>query len=129
MYNVASMGAEPHGRLTLDPNGTTLYGMTRKSGHHGFGVVFSVDITGNDYTVLHDFAGGPDDGATTDHGYVVQMDNVLYGMTTNGGSSNDGVIFSIGTDGTNFQLLHTFPATSHDGKHPYGSLLLVGNQL
>ena len=27
------MGGEPHGRLTLDPNGTTLYGMTRKGGH------------------------------------------------------------------------------------------------
>ena len=25
-------GHEPHGRLTLDPNGTTLYGMTRKGG-------------------------------------------------------------------------------------------------
>ena len=34
-------GHEPHGRLTLDPNGTTLYGMTRKGGSSGFGVVFS----------------------------------------------------------------------------------------
>jgi uncharacterized repeat protein (TIGR03803 family) len=125
----ASMGAEPHGRPTLDPNGHTLYGMTRKGGHHGYGVVFSFDTSTNTYMVLHDFAGGASDGATTDHGYVVQVGNVLYGMTTNGGASKDGVIFSIGTDGSNFQLLHTFPATLTTVKHPYGSLLLVGNQL
>ena len=42
----ASLGKEPHGRLTLDPNGTTLYGMTRKGGEHDFGVVFSMDTNG-----------------------------------------------------------------------------------
>ena len=42
----SSTGKEPHGRLTLDPNGTTLYGMTRKGGEHDFGVVFKVDTSG-----------------------------------------------------------------------------------
>lgn len=128
-FDCTSSGAEPHGRLTLDPNGTTLYGMTRKGGGQGFGVVFSIDTNGNSYTVLHDFTGGDLDGATSDHGYVVQVGNVLYGMTTMGGPQNDGVIFSLTTDGETFQLLHTFDATHHDGKNPYGSLLLVGDQL
>jgi uncharacterized repeat protein (TIGR03803 family) len=122
-------GHEPHGRLTLDPNGTTLYGMTRKGGSSGYGVVFSVDTSGSNYQVLHDFASGPSDGATTDHGYVVQSDNWLYGMTTNGGPSNNGVIFKLTTDGQTFVPLHLFGATRHDGKNPYGSLLLVGSQL
>ena len=39
-FACASLGKEPHGRLTLDPNETTLYGMTRKGGEHDFGVVF-----------------------------------------------------------------------------------------
>ena len=52
-----SLGAEPPGRLTLDPDGRTLYGMTRKGGGHGFGVVFSIDTGGGNYIVLHDFAG------------------------------------------------------------------------
>ncbi len=124
-----STGNEPHGRLTLDPNGTTLYGMTRKGGSHGLGVVFSIDTSGNNYQVLHDFAGGNSDGATSDHGYVVQAGNWLYGMTTNGGPSNSGVIFALTTGGQTFTLLHTFGATSHDGKNPYGSLLSFGNQL
>jgi uncharacterized repeat protein (TIGR03803 family) len=125
----SSTGKEPHGRLTLDPNGTTLYGMTRKGGAHDFGVVFSVDITGNNYLVLHDFTGGDSDGATTDHGYVVQSGDHLYGMTTNGGHHDDGVIFRIKTDGSGFELLHKFGETHHDGKNPYGSLLLVDELL
>jgi len=122
-------GHEPHGRLTLDPNGTTLYGMTRKGGSSGYGVVFSFDISTSNYQVLHDFLGGPTDGASTDHGYVVQSANCLYGMTTNGGPSNNGVIFKLTTNGQTFVPLHLFGATGHDGKQPYGSLLLVGNQL
>jgi uncharacterized repeat protein (TIGR03803 family) len=124
-----STGHELHGRLTLDPNGATLYGMTRKGGSSGFGVVFSVDTSGSNYQVLHDFAGGNSDGATSDHGYVVQAGNWLYGMTTNGGPSSNGVIFKLTTDGQTFVLLHIFGATHHDGKNPYGSLLLVGSQL
>lgn len=125
----SATGYEPHGRLTLDPNGTTLYGMTRKGDSQKYGVVFSIDTTGNNYTVLHDFTDGPNDGATSDHGYVVQAGNVLYGMTTNGGLSSNGVIFSLTTGGGSFQVLHQFGSTHHDGKNPYGSLLLVGNQL
>jgi uncharacterized repeat protein (TIGR03803 family) len=125
----SSTGKEPHGRLTLDPNGTTLYGMTRKGGDHDFGVVFSIDTSGNNYTELHDFAGGDSDGATSDHGYVVQSGDKLYGMTTNGGHHDDGVLFRIKTDGSSFDLLHKFGETHHDGKNPYGSLLMVSNKL
>jgi len=128
-FMCTSLGKEPHGRLTLDPNGTALYGMTRKGGDHDFGVVFSIDTNGTNYTELHDFAGGGSDGATSDHGYVVQSGDKLYGMTTNGGHHNDGVIFSLKTDGGHFQLLHKFGETHHDGKNPYGSLLLVGDKL
>jgi uncharacterized repeat protein (TIGR03803 family) len=125
----SSTGKEPHGRLTLDPDGTTLYGMTRKGGEHDLGVVFSIDTNGDNYTELHDFAGGDSDGATSDHGYVVQSGHHLYGMTTNGGHHDDGVIFKLNIDDQSFQLLHKFGETHHDGKNPYGSLLLVGNQL
>jgi len=125
----SSTGKEPHGRLTLDPDGTTLYGMTRKGGEHDYGVVFKIDTSGNNYMGLHDFAGGDSDGATSDHGYVVQSGDHLYGTTTNGGHHDDGVVFRIKTDGSSFELLHKFGETHHDGKNPYGSLLLVGNQL
>jgi len=128
-FMCGSLGKEPHGRLTLDPNGTTLYGMTRKGGNHDFGVVFSIDTNGTNYTELHDFGGGGSDGATSDHGYVVQSGHHLYGMTINGGHHNDGVIFKLNIDDQSFQLLHKFGETHHDGKNPYGSLLLVNDKL
>src|SRR6266550_3371365 len=125
----SSTGKEPHGRLTLDPMGPPCMGMTRKGGEHDFGVVFKVDTSGNNYMSLHDFAGGDPDGATSDHAYVVQSGDHLYGMTINGGHHDDGVLFRIKTDGSSFDLLHKFGETHHDGKNPYGSLLLVGNKL
>ena len=137
----SSEGDEPHGRLTYD--GTHLYGMTKDGGtfptppnakatskKKTFGAIFRIDPDGKNYTVLHTFVGGADDGATTDHGYLVlDSNNVLYGMTTFGGSANGGVIFSIHTDGSAFTLLHTFAGGTTDGANPYGSLLINGTDL
>jgi len=137
----SSEGDDPHGRLTYD--GTHLYGMTKEGDtiptppyfiprhpKKAFGVIFSIDPDGTNYTVLHIFSGGADDGATTDHGYLVlDANNVLYGMTTFGGSANEGVLFSIHTDGTAFTLLHTFVGGVTDGANPYGSLMINGTDL
>jgi len=138
----SSEGDEPHGRLTFD--GTHLYGMTKASAalsltsplspsRHKlktFGVIFSIDPAGSNYDVLHYFLGGANNGATTDHGYLVlDANNVLYGMTTFGGSANEGVIFSIHTDGSAFTLLHSFVGGANDGANPYGSLLINGTDL
>ncbi len=140
----SSEGDDPHGRLTYD--GTHLYGMTKqgvitvRSGpnsavpHPGkrkiFGTIFQIDPDGSNYSVLHYFFGGAHDGATTDHGYLVlDANNILYGMTTFGGASNEGVVFSIHTDGSSFTLLHTFAGGTTDGANPYGSLLINGTDL
>jgi uncharacterized repeat protein (TIGR03803 family) len=122
-------GSQPHGRLTLSTNGNHLYGMTKKGGAAGLGVVFKIDITGKNYTILHAFAGGKNDGASTQHGYLVLDGSTLYGMTTVGGKKNKGVVFSIGTDGNNFTILHNFGSSANDGRSPYGSLMLLGTTL
>src|ERR1017187_5094717 len=41
-------------------------------------------------------------------GSLTLSNSTLYGMTWGGGSSSDGNIFSIGTNGTNFQNLFSF---------------------
>ena len=46
----------------------------------------------------------------------------LYGVADAGGSTDNGVIFSIKTDGTGFKLLHQFSGT--DGEQPCGPLVL-----
>jgi len=132
-------GADPHGQLILDPNGSTFYGMTRSGGKHDVGVVFSFDISKNKYNVLHNFSCpgnstpmciDANDGATSDHGTLVQSASTLFGLTTYGGKYGMGVIFSIHTNGRHFTILHSFGKTgTNDGQNPYGSLLLSGTTL
>jgi uncharacterized repeat protein (TIGR03803 family) len=84
--------------------------------------------TAQDYRVLHNFAGGANDGATP-WGSLVQSGPALYGMTSAGGSNNVGTVFRINADGTNFQLLHSFVSATTDGAGPDGTLLLSGSLL
>jgi uncharacterized repeat protein (TIGR03803 family) len=123
-------GQEPHGELTLSEDAGTLYGMTKSGGASNFGVVFGLSgFQGSPfYSVLHDFQGAPNDGATTDHGTLVRLGTTLYGMTTMGGTNDLGVIFSIDESGNNYQILHSF-GSGADGQNPYGSLALSPNNI
>jgi uncharacterized repeat protein (TIGR03803 family) len=132
-------GFDPHAQLILDPNGKTFYGMTPVGGTANVGVVFSFNMAKNKYKVLHQFAcpnnGAPtcvdgSNGATPDHGTLVQNGTMLFGMTTAGGKYGAGTLFSIHTDGTHFKIVQSFgkPGTN-DGINPYGSLLLNGTVL
>jgi uncharacterized repeat protein (TIGR03803 family) len=133
-------GSNPHGQLILDPNGTTFYGMTRSGGKHNVGVIFSFNPGAKKkYKVLHDFACpgnstpmciDANDGATPDHGTLVQNNSKLFGLTTDGGAYGAGTLFSIHTDGSHFKVMMSFgqPGTN-DGINPFGSLLLSGTTL
>jgi uncharacterized repeat protein (TIGR03803 family) len=138
-------GADPHGQLILDPNGSTFYGMTRGGGKHDVGTIFSlatacgINACSPKLTKLHDFScpgnktpacTDKNDGATPDHGALVQLDSTLYGLTTYGGKFGMGTIFSIDTNGKHFTILQNFgnPSTN-DGQNPYGTLLLNGSTL
>ncbi len=77
------------------------------------------------YTNLLTFS-GTNNGATP-WGTLVLSGNVLYGMTFEGGTVNDGVVFSIHTDGTGYKMLIDFTGTN--GLGPYGSVRLSGKTL
>ena len=53
----------------------------------------------------------------------------LYGVTSQGGQFNKGTIYKIGSDGSDFDLLHEFGAEPTDGGNPLGGLTLVGSIL
>ena len=76
------------------------------------------------FSVLHSFTGGTD-GANPQYGAPAVSDSTVYGTTGAGGSGN-GVVFSVGTDGSGFNVLHTFTAVAPDGAKPYGSVTLDG---
>jgi uncharacterized repeat protein (TIGR03803 family) len=80
------------------------------------------------YCKLLDFSGASN-GRFPYFGSLLYDGVYLYGMTSAGGTSNDGgVIFKVKPDGTGNSKLHDFGATS-DGSLPYGSLMSDGNFL
>ncbi len=107
-------------------SGSTLYGMTRVGGSSGGGTIFKIGTDGNNYAVIHNFTGGTTDGAYP-YGSLLVSGSTLYGMTSSGGTSNEGTIFKIGMDGNNFGFVHEFQGGSSDGAYPYGDLLLIGS--
>ncbi len=119
-------GANPCASLTLV--GNTLYGTTRDGGADGDGTVFSVNTDGSAYQVLYSFTGTGNDGANPNAGLTL-VGSALFGTTVSGGSDGDGTVFSINTDGSNYQELYSFTGTGNDGANPYAGLTLVGSAL
>ena len=122
----AADGAGPQGSLLI--SGSTLYGMTEKGGHRDMGTIFKVQAEGTGFTLLHEFSGGSADGRSP-LGSLLISGSTLYGMTEKGGYSDDGTIFKIQTDGTDFTLLHEFAAGIAGGFAPCGDLLISGSTL
>ena len=123
----ASDGYFPVGSLTLSDS--KLYGMTQRGGSDGNGSLFSMNTDGSGYSLLHSFAGGTSDGASP-HGSLTLTGSILYGMTAGGGSSNNpGVLFRMNADGSGYTLLHNFTGGATDGSNPSGSLTLSGSML
>jgi len=111
-------GEDPHGGLVI--SGDTLYGMTYRGGS-GLGLVFSMDIDGTGFAPLHVFTGDADGGQPW--GNLTLSGTTLYGMTASEGSLNSGVIFSVETNGSGFDVLRDFGV--YDALKPYGELILV----
>ena len=80
-------------------------------------------------TILYNFRAS--DGAPASYGSLTLGGNVLYGMTSNGGSAYSGSIFSVNTDGSGYTVLHNFTGDGlhSDGASPLGSLALAGSVL
>lgn len=126
-----SDGAHPSAGLVL--SGNTLYGAASEGGSWGYGTVFSVNTDGTGFTTLYSFTGGSD-GAGPDN--LILSGNTLYGTALTGeGTSFNGTVFRLNTDGTGFRTLHIFTATPDplhhnlDGAGPYRGLILSGNTL
>ena len=117
-------GFQPSAGLVLEDGvlyGTTFFG--GKYGDHGLGTVFSIRTDGSDFTTLHHFSGHPDDGESCGSTPILAYGQ-LYGVTMNGGAHNNGVIFSMRQDGSDYQVLHHF--TVDEGGAMEGVILVEG---
>jgi len=88
----AADGYMPYTDLTI--SGSTLYGMTIYGGESERGTIFKVQTDGSGFSLLHEFAGGADDGKDP-YGSLILFGLDLYGMTMLGGDNDQGVIFSL----------------------------------
>jgi uncharacterized repeat protein (TIGR03803 family) len=118
-------GANPKGSLTV--SGTKLYGTTEYGGTNSqkyVGVIFSMNMDGSGYTILHNF-GAETDGAHPSGSLTLSGEH-LFGTTSAGGTHGNGTIFKINTDGSGYAVLYNFGSSlySSEGIAPNGSLAL-----
>jgi uncharacterized repeat protein (TIGR03803 family) len=120
----------PWGSLISD--GIYLYGMTSSGGIYNLGTIFKIKMDGTGFTKLRDFAGVyngsfPWGDGSYPKGDLLSDGTYLYGMTSAGGTNDDGIIFKIKPDGTGFTKLLDFD--NNNGKNPGGNLIYDGTYL
>ncbi len=116
-------GGNPYGGLTQFPDGK-LYGTTFNGGANGDGVIFSFDPATSVYTKLYVFDGVG--GAHPKFGDVMQgTDGKIYGMTSMGGASNNGIVYSFDLSTGTFTDIHDFDGLQGSG--PVGGLVQAAN--
>jgi len=137
LKHFASDGSYPYAGLTL--SGTVLYGTTGGGGSGGNGTVFAVNTDGTGFLNLHNFTASAYPYYTNSDGVapeakLILSGNTLYGTAAYGGSSGNGTLFAIKTNGTGFTTLYSFQAldtntfANSDGSSPRG-VVLSGNTL
>lgn len=120
-------GATPVGDLTPSLSGKVLYGTTSLGGANGDGCVFSVDTNGNNYKDIFDFNDQSNPEGANPPGALTLLGSRLFGMATNGGLLDYGIIFSIDTNGSREKDMFEFGTSN--GELPQGSLTLSGTVL
>ena len=139
-------GENPSGTMIL--SGNTIYG-TSNGGTNGGGVIFSIGLDGSNFTPVYTFSKFSPatnynnlDGAAPVN-QLLLSGGTLFGSAAYGGSNSAGTLFSVGTNGSNFNLLHTFAAgqevtlflghlpvlTNADGGRSAGGMVLAGDTL
>lgn len=113
-------GASPYGSLIQASDGK-LYGLTSAGGTNGIGVLFQYDPANSTFTKKIDFA-----DTTSGHsplGSLIQAsDGKFYGLTVNGGTFGQGVLFQYDPITSSLTKKYDF-ALGANGCNPYSSLL------
>lgn len=112
---------EFHGKLY----GTTLFGGTSCDGNCG--TIYSIDIKTGSEKVLYSFLGGTDGSRPTAGLHAVG--HLLYGTTVNGGSDDEGTVFSFDPVTRMETVVYSFLQNGQDGVGPGASLIDVGGIL
>ena len=97
-------GSIPYGPVVETVPGT-LHGMTSFGGTNGVGLIYTMQTDGTGYRSLRSFIGDAADGGLPYGALVQGADGAMYGTTWYGGPSDQGTIFKLGPDGSNYQVI------------------------
>jgi uncharacterized repeat protein (TIGR03803 family) len=118
-----SDGSFPYSELVADRAGN-MYGTTYKGGNsNDLGTVFKVTRDGTE-SLVHEFAGGSDDGSHPLGGLAIDKAGNLFGATSDGGASDYGVVYTIPASGGEVVLDSFFSCFRPDACQPQSSLIV-----
>ncbi len=118
-------GSFPRGRLVEASNGN-LYGMTYSGGNPNKGTLFEYNIGNATFTKKIEFNGSGNGKNPYESKLVIGENGKLYGMTLNGGTMDDGVLFEYDPSTNTLTKKYDFEANI-SGKSPTGSLMIAKN--
>lgn len=130
LFNFGNPGLSIESDRFLATDGTYFYGMSPTGGANNLGIIFKTRwpdllVYNYEYSTIFDFTGIT--SGSLPKGSLFFDGTFLYGMTSQGGSNDLGIIFKIKPDGTLFTKLFDFTVTS--GSNPFGSLYSDGTFL
>ena len=111
LHSFNDAGGTPRAALIL--SGSTLYGTAQYGGASDNGVVFKVNTDGTGFTILYGFTalnGNTNSDGANPIGGLCLSGSTLYGTTQYGGSTGNGTLFKVSTNGTGFTNFYSFTA-------------------
>jgi uncharacterized repeat protein (TIGR03803 family) len=114
----------------IDGGDGYLYGTAPQGGSFNSGVIFKYALASSAISTIHNF-GGSNDGAAgangSTSGLTISIYNTLYGTCSGGGPNGLGIIYTVSTDGTAYNIVHSFSGVQasgpNDGDTPVGALV------
>ncbi len=117
-------GAQPQGELIFD--GIYFYGVTFNGGTNSKGIVYKIKPDGTGFTKLLDLIGA--NGVNNVEPSALLLHNgFLYGCGFLGGTNENGFIYRISVQGSDYEILHDFDISS--GTKPHCKLTFVNEYL
>ncbi|HXP51707.1 MAG TPA: choice-of-anchor tandem repeat GloVer-containing protein [Bacteroidia bacterium] len=114
-------GSMPVGSYIVQASNGMIYGMTSAGGSSNDGVLFRYNPKTGQDTVIVNF-NGTNGQRPWCNNLIQASDGLLYGMTAQGGTSGNGVLFSLNPLTNVYSLLSTFFG-SNGGNPAYGTLV------
>ncbi len=117
-------GKAPSGDFIYNDSSGLFYGMTNYGGINGGGTIISFDPSSDKESVVWNFGNGTD-GSKPYADLVYYSNNGLYyGMTTLGGSDDEGTIFTFNPANNKESEIWSFTHGKGEGYEPFGSLVI-----